>query len=250
MVEYMQTLGWISIALTAIFYTILLPQSRRKIRVSLNSDNVYIRGFAKYMHVLYETQLHNLVSTRQVLFFLLPTACLVVLFPPASWEPEHFLGSLVLGLSILIFVTMQLPSLMKAQLHIAFRIDGKYARTIKLESGKTHKVECEIQNLGFHTYKNFTVKFYYGKKFKIVPSNYRGYKDLDFKKQFSIQKRYGGVMFTPKDNFLTIPPQEVYVFPMYVTAPKEKDEYRLKIEFNAENTWGMNEIYKRVIVES
>jgi len=174
----------------------------------------------------------------------------VNLLPPASWEPEHFLGSLVFGLSILIFMSMQLPSLMKAQLLIVFRIDGKYARTIKLESGKTHKIECEILNLGFHTYKNFTVKFYYGKKFKIVPSNYRGYKDLDFKKQFSIQKRLGGVMFTPQDNFLTIPPQEVYIFPMYVMAPKEKDEYTLKIEFNAENTWGMNEIYKRVIVES
>jgi len=200
------------------------------------------------MHILYETQLHNLVLTRQVLSFLLPTAFLVVLLPPASLEPEHFLGSFVFGLSILIFMSMQLPSLMKAQLHIAFRIDGKYARTIKLESGRTHKVECEILNLGFHTYKNFTIKFYYGKKFKIVPSDYRGYKDLDFKKQFSIQKRLGGVMFTPKDNFLTIPPQEVYIFPMYVTAPKEKGEYKLKILFNAENTWGMNEIDKRVVV--
>jgi hypothetical protein len=35
---------------------------------------------------------------------------------------------------------------------------------------------------------------------------------------------------------------------MYVMAPKEKDEYTLKIEFNAENTWGMNEIYKCVVV--
>jgi hypothetical protein len=137
---------------------------------------------------------------------------------------------------------------MRAQLYVRFRIDGKYVKTIKLHSGKTHKIECEIQNLGFHTYKNFVIKFYFGEKFKIMPSNYRGYKDLDFGKEFGIQKRYGGVIFTPKDNFLTVPPQEVYVFPMYVKAPNEEERYTLTVQFNAENTWGMNELSLPVIV--
>jgi len=138
---------------------------------------------------------------------------------------------------------------MKAHIRVTFNIDGKWTRRINLRPGQTHKVEVAIQNLGFSTYKNFVAKFYYGKEFKILPNNYRGYKDLDFRKEFSIQERHGGIMFTPKENFLTIPPQEVYVFPMYVKTPKEEKEYKLKIEFNAENTWGMNEVFIPIVVK-
>jgi hypothetical protein len=235
LVVIIQISGLIIITLSAILIIILWPWTRRKFREN--------RSKMKNAE-LYETHLHKLVLGRQILLFLLPTAVLMV-----STRLEHLFSSIVLGLSILIFVSIQLPLLMKAHIHITFNIDGKWTRRISLRPEQTHKVEVAIQNLGFSTYKNFVAKFYYGKEFKILPNNYRGYKDLDFGKEFSVQKRHGGVMFTPKENFLTIPPQEVYIFPMYVKAPKEEREYKLKIEFNAENTWGMNEIFMPIIVK-
>ena len=76
------------------------------------------------------------------------------------------------------------------------------------------------------------------KQFKILPNTYRGYKDLDFRKEFSIQERHGGIMFTPNENFLTIPPQEVYVFPMYVKTPKEeKDKQKRTIIYANKEAW-------------
>lgn len=167
-----------------------------------------------------------------------------------SIELEHFIASLVLGLSILIFVSTQIPLLMKAHLLINFTVDGKGSGSrINFRSGETHTVEVLIRNFGFSTYKNFVAKIYFGPDFKIIPYNHSKYKDLDFKKEFSIQKKHGGAMFTPKETFLTIPPQEVYIFPLIIKAPDEGKEYRLHIEFNAENTWGMNVIYKTIFVK-
>ena len=69
-------------------------------------------------------------------------------------------------------------------------------------------------------------------------------RDLDLKKKFSIQKIHGGAFFSPKDNFLTIPPQEVSIFPMYVKIPKRQKKGRMHIEFYSENSWGMTNIFK------
>ena len=240
-------LGWIPIALSIIFVTILFSPIRYKCAFErhLSKD-----GRKKKVAEFYEDHLHSLVLGRQILLFWFPTAVLIVLSIWASIELEYFVGSFVLGLSILIFVSTQLPLLMKAHLLIIFKIDdGEWGSRIDLRSGKTTKIEFAIRNLGFSTYKNFVVKFYFGPDFKIIPYNHSKYKNLDFEKEFSIQKRHGGAMFTPKETFLAVPPQEVIIFPLIIKVPDESKKYRLRIDFNAENTWGMNVIYKAVFVK-
>jgi len=227
-----QFLGCVLIALWATFIIILWPYSRRKLR------ECRFAGF-------YEKHLHSFVLARQILLFFFPIAVLMALSPVVPIKLEYFLGSVVFGLSTVIFVSIQLPLLMKAHLRVSFRIDdGKWVKTINLRAGETHKVEFAIENLGFSTYKNFSIIFYFGPKFEVLPPSHPKYmrKHLDFKKEFSIQQQHGGAMFSPKENFLTIPPQEVFIFPIFIKAPKKEDKYPLTIQFFAENTWGMNRI--------
>ena len=42
--------------------------------------------------------------------------------------------------------------------------------------------------------------------------------------------------------YLTIPPQEVFVFPVYLKVPIDEKDGKIKILFSSENTWGINEI--------
>lgn len=236
-------IGWALITLLIIFLVILLP----RIRCVCARETYFSKdGCKRKMARFYEMKLHYLVSGRQILLFLFPTAVLMV-----SAKLEYVITSLILGLSILIFVSIQLPLLMKAHLLISFRIDdGEWSLSsrIDLRSGKTTKVEFAIRNLGFSTYKNSTIIIYFRKDFKIVPCDNLRYKDLDFKKEFHVQKIHGGVAFNPKDNPLTIPPQEVFIFPMYVKVPNKEEEREMTIEFFSENTWGMNLIRRQVSV--
>ena len=212
-----QFFGWILIVLSAVFVFILSSRIRYACarKRHLSED-----GFKKKIAFFYEKHLHKLVLARQILLFFFPTAVLMVLAMLFPIKLEYLLGSIVLGLSILIFVSTQLPLLMKARLLITFSInDGGWSETLTLRPGKTTKVESAIRNLGFTTYKNSTIKFYFGKDFDVIPYENALYPDLDFKKKFTIQRRHGGVMFDPKDNFLTVPPQEVFIFPMWVKVP-------------------------------
>ena len=75
--------------------------------------------------------------------------------------------------------------------------------------------------MGFSTLKNATVLIYFGKGFNVIGFKDSRYRDLDFEKMFTIQKCNSGVLFTPKDNFQTIVPQEWYLFPVIVKTPKK-----------------------------
>jgi len=252
MILAFQILGGILIALSVIFIILLFPPTRRKLKEINISKDGYMKEFANF----YDEHLHSFVLVRQILLFLLPTTVLMVLSIFISVKLEHLLGSFVLGISLVIFVSIQLPLLMKARILTTFIIDRELQGSkLNFKSGKTTYVECTIYNLGFSTYKNFTIIFYFREDFEIIPYDNRLYYDLDFKKKFAIQKRHGGIAFNPKESFLTIPPQEIFVFPMFIKAPKvlkepkEKKEHAMKIEFYSENTWGKTEIYKPLIVE-
>jgi len=245
MILVIQILGWILIAPSTIFIIILLPWVRRKLKEIDLSDN----GRKKKIADFYETHLHLLVLVRQILLLLIPTAVVMVLPTAVSILSKHFLSLIVSGLSILIFVSIQLPLLMKAHILITFKIDGEeQSSRINFRSGKTTYVESGIHNLGFSTYKNFTIVFYFGGDFEILPYDDPLYTALDFKKKFHVQRRHGGILFNPKDNFLTIPPQEVFVFPMWVKVPNKEKEGKMEILFFSENTWGMNRITRQISV--
>ncbi len=58
---------------------------------------------------------------------------------------------------------------MKARILITFKInDEGQGSIINLRSGKTTYVDSGIRNLGFSTYKNFTIILYFGEDFEIV----------------------------------------------------------------------------------
>ena len=230
-----------------IFVIMLYPHIRRK----LKEISLYDRK-KKFAH-LYERYLHHLVLLRQVLLFSAPLVIPSIIdFSVAS---KYFPSLILVGLSLIVFVSIQLPLLMRAHILVNFQINGKvYPSAISFKPREHEEdstlVEARIYNLGFSTYKNFVAIFYFGPEFEIVPCKDSKYDHLDFhfKKEFSIQKIHGGVLFSPKDNFLSIPPQEVFIFPMYIKVPKEEKEGIMTIEFYSENTWGKTEISKDIIV--
>jgi len=240
-----QILGEILIVLSVIFIILLCPPTRRKLKEIHISKDGYWKKIAKF----YDTNLHFLVLARQIFLFILPTAVLMVLSISISIELEHLLGSFVLGVSLVIFVSIQLPLLMKASVLATFIIDGEpQGSKLNFKPGKTTYVECTIYNLGFSTYKNSTIIFYFRKDFEIIPHEDPLYDDLDFKKKFDIQKRHAGIAFNPKENFLTIPPQETFVFPMWVKVPDKEEEREMTILFHSENTWGLNSIQRQISI--
>ena len=238
------TLGWILLVPTAVLSLLLCPPIRY---ACARKGYLGRKDFKKKVAIYYERLLHFLVLGRQILLFFFPTAFLLVISTLLPIKIEYFLGTFVLGLSILIFVSTQLPLLMRAHLLITFKVDcGKWELGINIKSGKTIYIESAIRNLGFSTYKNSSIIFYFKPDFEIVPYDDILYDDLDFKKEFNIQKRHGGVSFNPKDNFLTIPPQEVFIFPMWVKAPNKEEKRKMTILFSSENTWGMNLIRRQM----
>ena len=226
-----------------VFGIMLLRPIRRKMKKISLFGGRSEKKFANY----YEDYLYILVIIRHILLFFAPLAFFSIV--DFSIVLEHSLSLILMGLSVIIFVSIQLPQLMKAHILVTFTIDKKpYDSPIVFESGKEILVEGNIYNLGFSTYKNFTIIFYFGEDFEIVPCDNTKYSDLSFKKKFGIQKRHGGVFFSPKDNSLTIPPQEVFIFQMYIKAPKKEKVGKVTVEFYSENTWGMTMIDKRVLV--
>ena len=230
-----------------IFIIMLCPPVRRK----LKEIKLYGDCCKRRIADSYEKYLHRLVIIRQVLLF--SALIVIVSIIDFSIALEYFPSLILLGLSIIVFVSVQLPLLMKAHILVNFKIDDEvYDSTISFKPRKDPTlVEARIYNLGFSTYKNSVAIFYFEGDFKIVPHTDPKYEDLEFhfKKKFSIQKIHGGALFSPKENFLSIPPQEVFVFPMYIKIPEKEKKGKMHIDFYSENTWGMTVIYKQVIVE-
>jgi hypothetical protein len=90
--------------------------------------------------------------------------------------------------------------------------------------------------------KSALIEIYFGDGFEVVPCGDERYKGLDFFKSFSIQKTHCGVVFTPKDNFQTIPPQEMLIFQTVLRKPKNMQTSEVIIQFSSENSWGMRKV--------
>ena len=242
-----QIFGLTEILFFIVFAILLSPPIRRKLKeIDLSAGNCIQKKIATF----YEKHLHFLVIARQMLLFFAPTASSIVLLGYDKTS-EFFASLVLLGLSLIVFASIQLPLLMKAHLLVTFEVDDKvYDSTVAFFAGKETYMAARVYNLGYSTYKNSTLIFYFGKDFEIIPLNDPKYADLDFKKKFDVQKRHGGAVFTSKDNFLTIPPQEVFIFPMRIRVPKEETEdHLIEILFHSESTWGMNRIWKKLTLK-
>jgi len=189
------------------------------------------------------------VLFRQILVFLFPSIVAIALVEaqvlPIS-ALNQFPTLIALGLSIIIFWVVELPLLMKADIIVTFGVDdgndiaeAGYINKIVLDVEKENIVNIRVHNLGFSTLKNAMIEIYFGDGFEVVPWDYKRYKRLDFNKKFSIQKTHCGVVFTPNDNFQTIPPQEILVFQTIMRKPKNMQKGEVTIQFSSENSWGL-----------
>jgi hypothetical protein len=220
-------------ALLIILIYLLSPKIRRKMKDK--SD--------------YERNLHSLVLFRQILLFFLPLMLSVAVFG-VSFVSDQLLSLVVLGLSINVFWVVQLPLLTKAQLSVDFSVDQitDFDSSIMLVPRTKQVIYLRIYNLGFSTLKNGTVLMYLGDQFekstcRIIPSDDPEYDKLDFKKSFRIQKTHAGVSFSPKENFLTMPPQEWFVFPVIVEISHCELDSKVEVEFYSENSWGVTKYH-------
>jgi hypothetical protein len=210
----------------------------------------------------YERNLHYIVLVRQILLFFLPLAVGTVVLQDTVLSQ---LSSLfVLGLSLNVFWIVQLPLLNKAKLLVTYSTkpldeekpidyespDEHYDNYLELQAGKINRVICAIYNLGFHTYKNAMVILYFGPEIEVIPCDdfeYKPYmKKLDFNKIYSVQKKHGGAAFSSKDNYLTIPPQEVFLFPVLVRIRKTPVRDFVLVQFSSETSWGITEVKKPI----
>jgi hypothetical protein len=209
--------------LLTLFVVVLLPTIRRHWREN----------------VIYEQNVHALIIIRQSLIFLFPLM-LTILALGISFATQQLLSLIVLGVSISVFWITQLPLLTQAQLAIDFAVDqtDKFSKIVILESKSEHVQYTRIYNLGFSTLKDAKVIIYFENGIIIVPCPNEKYNELDFVKKFSTQKCNCAAMFAPKENFLTLPPQEWLIFPIIVQSPEKELVSRITIHFSSENSWG------------
>jgi hypothetical protein len=208
----------------------------------------------------YQKCLFILVIFRFILLFFLPIWLAAKLLG-LEFASNQLLTLTVMGGSIVAFLALEFPNVMKAHLRVTlvakvvdekdFKkdqevLDSFRSSEIWLEKGKLTLVAVAVYNLGFSTYKAPAVLIYFGKGFEIVPCDdkfEKRYEGVDFHKKFSIQKRHGGAAFSPDDiRFHSFPPQEVLVFQIFVRLIGDTDRSYVTVQFSSEGSWGMTTI--------
>lgn len=107
---------------------------------------------------------------------------------------------MVVGLALVTFASVELPFFTKPNVFISlFETNGysykeNHQFSLSVRAGENRLVWFFMVNMGFHLLKNCTVILYFPKTFKPLDDP-ELYEKLDFKKKFSIQKKYWGFFF-------------------------------------------------------
>ena len=143
-----------------------------------------------------------------------------------------------------------MPLLTKAHFEIDFRVDNAkdFSPKLTIEANTEQIIQTRIYNLGFSTLKNASIVIYFGKKFEILPFSDAKYIDIDFKKEFTVQKESGGAIFRPNKNFQTILPQMWLTFPVVVKVPNFEAPSKVIILVSSENSWGLTRYMAPLII--
>jgi len=202
---------------------------------------------------IYENGLRKMYILRLCLSFFLPVS--IAFISPFVLDSNLILSLLVMGLGLVAFSIIELPSLTEPHIFTSV-IEGCQAKNFKCEykEGKSCKARenrleisikekriifFRLQNLSLHTLKNCTVWFTLPENFKI--SEIQARKNVDFFKKYSIQKRNNAVKFSPTDNYLSVSPDDCLVFPIEAEVEKPNDNWkshRIEIQIASETTWG------------
>lgn len=194
----------------------------------------------------YEKYLHQIYLCRFIFMFFFPSA-VVILFFGVEVTSKQFLNLLVMGLALVTFASIEHPLLTKPNVFItmlptekkSYREEHEFS--ICVRAGEEKLLMFRVVNLGFHTIKNCTAIFYFHDGSKPLEDP-RLYNQVDFKKIFSIQRKNKGILFSPLNNFISIPPQEVVVFPVWIKASDAKGKGDVEVQIYSESTWGMSSI--------
>lgn len=201
---------------------------------------------------IYENGLRNMYILRLCLSFFLPISIAFVF--SFNLDSNLILSLLVMGLGLVAFSIVELPSLTKPHVFTSvleeckaknFRCkyeENKFckARENRLEIAIGERIIFfRLQNLSLHTLKNCTVWFTFPKNFKI--SEIQTWKNVDFFKKYSVQKCNNAAKFSPTDNYLSISPNDCLVLPIEVDVEKPDDDWKnhtIGIQIASETTWG------------
>jgi hypothetical protein len=205
---------------------------------------------------LYERKLRYLYVLRFVFLFLLPIA-IAIAFRAFGFPiniQDNLLNLIAIGFAMMTFSAIEMPSLTKP--HVFISVLSEYGKEItslaeckEVEMQLTVKVDVQrvimfrAANLCMHTLKDCTFIFNFPKGFfSLLPFDDPAYKDLDFKKEFTIQKRNDACLFTPKNNFTTMSPSDCLIFPVIVKPLKESEEkFEITVEVSSQSTWGSSQ---------
>jgi hypothetical protein len=161
---------------------------------------------------------------------------------------KQFVSGIVLGATVVTFIIFELPRLLKPNFYVAFlpnneKNDG-YIETPKQNIEITPKQGkalffFRITNLGLNNCKDCTLWFKFPKGFMPLKEPCL-YKELDFSKQFELQKQNYCAKFTPDKNYLTVAPGNSSVFPIWVKTPGSitKNEYDVEVSATSDTRWG------------
>lgn len=94
-----------------------------------------------------------------------------------------------------------------------------------------------ITNLGLATFKDCVFSVVFPEGFEIIEDT-RLYSGIDFEKKFSLQRKNRCIQFLPNDNYITFPPCNHLVFPIWVNTPKKTGKYKISCSLSSESAWG------------
>ena len=228
-------LSWIEILGVAILLPfsvifILLGPLRQQLFVASLKSKIWRKDYKTFFTLL-------------IFFFYLQV---VITVPGSAYQyfgKDRIIDGVVVAVALLAFIAFQFQRMTPPYFEATFLpSEGKSYQDkpqflVKARVSQRILVFVHITNLGLTAFKNCVVSIVFPEGFTIV-GDLRLYKGVDFAKKFVIQKKNQCIQFLPNDNYMTFPPCNNLIFPIWIKTPKEAGKYKVKTTLSSESTWG------------
>lgn len=232
------------------FYALYFLPKRKKLRKIRDYYEEGLRNIGNF----FENGLRAFYILRLLVSFFLPLS--IGLIFVINLDSNLILSLFVMGLTLVAFSVVELPSLTKPRVFASLIEDCNSKKFMcRYQEGKSCKyrerrlefsikekelpLSFRIQNLNFHTLKNCTIWITFPDNLR--PKDFKTLKNMDFSKKYSIQIRNNAVKFSPLDSYLTMTPEDCLVLPLKVKVKTSIDILKtdeISIEIRSETTWG------------
>lgn len=125
----------------------------------------------------------------------------------------------------------------------------KKLQEINILPNKKQLIWLMLHNNGKIIKDNWYCIVDFEKGFSIIPIEETKYKDVDFLKHYTIQKKYNVAHYSSTDVSPLFPHNETYVFPMVVKTPKKEKYYNVNVTIFTGNHKNKFEHHLRVKIE-